>query len=138
AFFASLPARTPGVLRRARQCRSSPLIVCGNPTGRILATARQLLPNGVALFLHSAEDRSMNSKFSSRTLKFEQVENRICPAVIVDLASNGDLAISGDSAAAVVITALDADSYQVTEGATPIATINGVSRDIRIDLGGSS
>src|SRR5215211_3518882 len=75
---------------------------------------------------------------NSRALKFEQVENRICPAILVDLRSNGDLAVSGDSAGIVAITAIDSDSYQVMEGATLVATIDGVSRGIRVDLGGSS
>ena len=75
---------------------------------------------------------------NSRTLKFERVENRLCPAVLVDLGSNGDLAVSGDTAGIVAITAIDADSYQVTEGGSLVATVDGVSRGIHVDLGGSS
>src|SRR5258705_9286335 len=72
---------------------------------------------------------------NSRTLQFEHVESRVCPAVLVNVGSNGDLAVSGDTAGAVVITALDSDSYQVTENAAVIATVNGVSHGIRVDLG---
>src|SRR5262245_49348611 len=75
---------------------------------------------------------------NSRTLKFERFENRLCPAVLVDLGSNGDLAVSGDTAGIVAITAIDADSYQVTEGGALVANVDGVSRGIRIDLGASS
>src|SRR6478752_8251343 len=75
---------------------------------------------------------------NSRTLQFEHVESRVCPAVLVNVGSNGDLAVSGDTAGAVVITALDSDSYQVTENAAVIATVDGVSRGIRVDLGGTS
>ena len=75
---------------------------------------------------------------NSRTLQFEHVESRVCPAVLVNVGSNGDLAVSGDTAGAVIITALDSDSYQVTENAAVIATVNGVSRGIRVDLGGTS
>ncbi len=75
---------------------------------------------------------------SSRALKFEQVESRVCPAVLVDLGSNGDLAVSGDTAGVVAITALDSDSYQVTEGGVVVATVDGVSRGIRVDFGASS
>ena len=72
---------------------------------------------------------------NSRTLKFEHVESRVCPAVLVDLGSNGDLSVSGDTAGVVAITALDSDSYQVTENAAVIATVDGVSRGIRVDGG---
>src|SRR4051812_45859330 len=84
------------------------------------------------------EDFPVITNSASRALNFERIENRICPAVLIGLGSNGDLNISGDSAGPIAITALDADSYQVTDGITPLATIDGVTRGIRIDLGSSA
>ena len=111
----------------------------GFPRPRVSAIiAAQLLPTSRSHLYSNLGRIVMVPNCNSRTLKFEQVENRLCPAVLVDLGSNGDLAVSGDTAGIVAITAIDSDSYQVTEGGALVATVDGVSRGIRVDLGASS
>src|SRR4051812_42662231 len=104
----------------------------------MVATYRCPVPSNHALTYSNLGRTVMVPNSNSRTLKFEHVENRICPAVLVNLGSNGDLAVSGDSAGIIAITAVDSDSYQVTEGGALVATVDGVSRGIRVDLGSSS
>ncbi len=55
-------------------------------------------------------------------------------SVMASLASNGDLVVEGDSAGPVVITALDFDSYQVSDMGADVGTIDGVRRGIRVEL----
>ena len=80
----------------------------------------------------------MASSFSRRALKFEKVESRLCLALTVGVASNGDLEVTGDTTGPVEIVALDADSYQVSENSVPLTIVDGVTRAIRISLGGSN
>ena len=70
----------------------------------------------------------MTSAHPFRLLRFEQFESRLCPAATVGLGSNGDLTISGDTAGPIEITALDSDSYNVSENGALLATVNGVTR----------
>src|SRR5882757_10069446 len=80
----------------------------------------------------------MTTTHPFRLLRFEQFESRLCLATTVGLGSNGDLQVSGDTAGPIEIIALDADSYNVTENGAPLATVNGVTRAIRLELGSSN
>src|SRR5688500_19027718 len=75
---------------------------------------------------------------TSRHLRFESIEHRLCLAVTAGLAANGDLLVEGDSAGAIEIVALDADSFQVSENAVVVGTVDGVRRGIRIALGAAN
>ena len=80
----------------------------------------------------------MSPTLNSRPLRFEQFESRLCLAVTAAVASNGDLEVSGDSAGPVEIVALDSDSYQVTENGAVVASVDGVTRGIRIAFGSAN
>src|SRR5947207_891316 len=108
-----------GVSQQADDCRSGLFVAASHRPS--FARTRRRLPIAAYAIPTFAEDRSMYSKSASRTLSFEKVEDRMCPTILIGLGSNGDLNVSGDTAGPIAITALDADSYQVTEGATPVA-----------------
>src|SRR5687768_15546533 len=80
----------------------------------------------------------MASTHSSRSLRFEHIEPRLCLAVTAGIGSNGDLNVEGDSAGPIEIAALDADSYQVSENGVLVGTVDGVRRAIRVTLGASN
>lgn len=75
----------------------------------------------------------MNTKRTFRP-NFESLESRTFLSVSAFL-SNGNLRVEGDAAGAIVITALDADTYRVTDNAVEVAEVDGVRKSVRINLG---
>jgi hypothetical protein len=55
---------------------------------------------------------------------------------IVAEVNSGDLFISGDAEGDVEIVAVDSRTFQVIDNGQTIATLDGVTDDVRIDLGG--
>jgi hypothetical protein len=76
----------------------------------------------------------MNKRLISSA--FESLEERRYLTVDVSVSDDGDLVVVGDADGAVAITAVDAGTFEVTDNGVVVATVEGVTDDIRIRLAG--